>query len=148
MSVAALEAVALDETLASGTQSLWQRFYKRTKKILDSPWEIATDEDFRFPQTVGKRPWGYRLITKYLERVHALASTDERTFRQFIEVVHLLVPPSSLMSPANIFRVLSRPIPKGKGSPWRSSDASVHSLASGGAACVPDQQLQETGYKQ
>ena len=62
MSVAATEALALDESLASGLDGLAQRFYSRASKIVDIPWTIATGEDLRFPQVEGKRPPGSGLV--------------------------------------------------------------------------------------
>jgi 2-polyprenyl-6-methoxyphenol hydroxylase-like FAD-dependent oxidoreductase len=118
MSVAALEAKALDECLVTGLDGLWRRFYVRARKIVDIPWAIATGEDFRFPQVEGQRPPGSRLLNRYLERVHAIASKDQTVCRKFFDVLNLLAPPSSLMSPRVAWRVLARSAPKGQGSPW------------------------------
>jgi 2-polyprenyl-6-methoxyphenol hydroxylase-like FAD-dependent oxidoreductase len=118
MSVAAAEAKALDDSLTAGLDGLSQRFYARTRKIVDIPWAIATGEDLRFPQVEGQRPPGSRVVNRYLERVHAVASEDQAVCRKFFEVLNLLAPPSALMSPRVAWRVLARPVPKGKGSPW------------------------------
>ena len=118
MSVAATEAKALDDSLATGLDGLWPRFYARARKIVDIPWAIATGEDLRFPQVEGQRPPGSRLLNRYLERVHAVASKDQTVCRKFFDVLNLLAPPSSLMSPRVAWRVLGRSAPKGEGSPW------------------------------
>jgi 2-polyprenyl-6-methoxyphenol hydroxylase-like FAD-dependent oxidoreductase len=118
MSVAATEAKALDDSLATGLDGLWRRFYARTSKIVDIPWAIATGEDLRFPQVEGPRPPGSRVVHRYLERVHAVASVDPVVCRKFFDVLNLLAPPSSLMSPRFAWRVLARSAPKGEGSPW------------------------------
>jgi len=118
MSVAATEAKALDDSLATGLDGLWRRFYARTSKIVDIPWAIATGEDLRFPQVEGPRPPGSRVVNRYLERVHAVASVDPVVCRKFFDVLNLLAPPSSLMSPRFAWRVLARSAPKGEGSPW------------------------------
>src|SRR5262249_46241510 len=76
MSVAATEAKALEACLAGGLDGLSRRFYARARQIVDIPWAIATGEDLRFPQVEGKRPPGFGLINRYLERVHAVASSD------------------------------------------------------------------------
>lgn len=128
MSVAASEAKALEECLASGIESLSWHFYDRIRKIVSSPWTIATGEDFRFPQIKGKRPLGYRLVSRYLERVHVLASSDQTICRDFFDVLNLLVPPSSLMSLGNAWRVLSRSVPRGEGSPWGMTRCRIASL--------------------
>jgi 2-polyprenyl-6-methoxyphenol hydroxylase-like FAD-dependent oxidoreductase len=118
MSVAALEATALEESLTGGLDGLASRFYPRAKKIIDIPWLIATGEDLRFPQVEGKRPPGFHVINRYLERVHAVASEDPVVCRMFFDVLNLFAPPISLMSPRVIWRVLARPAPRGTGSPW------------------------------
>ena len=118
MSVAALEAQALDEILTAGFEGLASRFYQRVKKIIDIPWLIATAEDLRFPQVEGKRPAGFRLMNRYLERVHAVASEDPVVCRKFFDVLNLFASPRSLLSPSMVWRVLARPTPQGVGSPW------------------------------
>jgi 2-polyprenyl-6-methoxyphenol hydroxylase-like FAD-dependent oxidoreductase len=118
MSVAATEAEALDECLTVGLDGLSQRFYARTRQIVDIPWAIATGEDLRFPQVEGRRPPGFGLINRYLERVHAVASSDPVVCRKFFDVLNLLASPPSLLSPRVAWRVLGRPTPQGEGSPW------------------------------
>ena len=54
MSVAATEAKALDECLATGIADLAKRFYARARRIVDIPWLIATGEDFAL--SPGGRP--------------------------------------------------------------------------------------------
>jgi 2-polyprenyl-6-methoxyphenol hydroxylase-like FAD-dependent oxidoreductase len=120
MSVAAAEARALDDCLAGGLDGLARRFYARARSIIDIPWLIATGEDLRFPQVEGPRPIGTAVVNRYLDRVHALASQDPFVCRRFFDVLNLLAPPSSLMSPSLALRVLTRPLPHGQGSPWGS----------------------------
>ena len=109
MSVAALEANALDESLTGGLHGLASRFYSRVRKIVEIPWLIATGEDLRFPQVEGKRPIGFHLVSLYLERVHAAAAEDPKVCRKFFDVLNLLASPASLMSPRIAWRVLARP---------------------------------------
>jgi len=118
MSTAALEAKALEETIAAGTQGLASRFFTRVGKIIDIPWTIATGEDLRFPQVEGKRAPGSALINRYLERVHAVASEDPVVCRHFFDVLNLLAPPPSLMTPQVAWRVLARRAPTSAGTPW------------------------------
>jgi 2-polyprenyl-6-methoxyphenol hydroxylase-like FAD-dependent oxidoreductase len=118
MSVAATEAKALDDSLAAGLDGLSRRFYARARKIVDIPWAIATGEDLRFPQVEGRRPHGFWIVNRYLERVHAVASEDPVVCRRFFDVLNLLAPPSSLMSPRIAWRLLAPSASKGEGSPW------------------------------
>ena len=125
MSVAAAEAKALEESLAYGLDRLPSRFYQRASKIVNNPWTIATGEDFRFPQIKGQRPLGYRMTNKYMERVHAVASTEPTVCRSFFDVLNLFASPASLMSPGNLWRVFMSPLPKGEGSPLRPADGRI-----------------------
>ena len=119
MSVAAMEAKVLDDSLSTGLEGLSQRFYARARKIVDIPWAIATGEDLRFPQVEGRRPPGFRIMNRYLERVHAVASEDPVVCRRFFDVLNLLAPPSSLMAPRIAWRVLAPSGSKSEGSPWK-----------------------------
>ena len=116
MSAAAMEATALDEGLA-GDDPIAERFYARTRKIVDIPWTIATGEDFRYPQVQGKRPPGSGLINGYLNRVHRAASADPVVALRFFEVINLLAPPTALIQPKIMGRVLFRKTPAAPGSP-------------------------------
>ena len=112
MSVAAMEAKALDACLTEGIEGLTPRFYARIRRIVDIPWAIATGEDFRFPQVEGHRPIGSWLINHYLEHVHEAASCDRVVCRKFFDVLNLLAPPPSLMAPPIVGRVLLRSVLK------------------------------------
>jgi hypothetical protein len=118
MSVAAMEAKALDDVLAAGRGRLAPRFFAKARAIVDIPWTIATGEDLRFPQVEGTRPPGFHLVNRYLERVHGVASSDPEVCRRFFDVLNLLAPPTSLMTPAVAWRVFTRKPPPGQGTPW------------------------------
>ncbi len=120
MSVAALEAAALEESLPGNLDELASRFYRRAKRIIDSAWFIATCEDLRFPQVEGVRPPGFSIMNRYLERVHAAAAEDPGVCRKFFDVLNLFAPPTSLLSPRIVCRVLARRTPQGTGSPGRA----------------------------
>jgi 2-polyprenyl-6-methoxyphenol hydroxylase-like FAD-dependent oxidoreductase len=109
MSSAALQTIALREALRSGDDAgLAARFFERAAKVVDIPWTIATGEDFRYPEVKGKRPPMTGLVHRYLARVHRAAATDPVVNRRFFEVLTLLAPPQSLMTPRLMARVLLR----------------------------------------
>ena len=107
MTVAALEAVALQECLAANRdlQDLHYRFFARAAKVIDIPWMMTTGEDFRYPAVPGKRPRGTTLLHRYMDRVHLAATHDVEVCRAFFEVANLLKAPSSLFQPALLWRV-------------------------------------------
>ena len=114
MTVAALEASALQACLqqqqSRGTRrnvaGFAHRFQKAVAKAANVPWQLATGEDFRYPQTVGKRPPGTSLLHWYMGRVHELVASDHRATLRFYEVMNMLKPPLALFEPHILFAVL------------------------------------------
>ena len=66
MTVACLEAVALNEVLTAGRQSLARRFFQAAAHVLDIPWQIALGSDFQNPRVEGKRTARTRFINWYI----------------------------------------------------------------------------------
>ena len=116
MSAAALEARMLDTCLRDqqrrGTDNdlagFPQRFQQAMVKAVEVPWMLATGEDFRFPQTEGKRPRGLHLLHWYTRRVNELTGSDPVIAGLFYQVLHLLKPPTVLFSPRIVWAVLAR----------------------------------------
>ena len=107
MSVAALEAVQLYHTLATeGLQRVGPRFFTRITQIVDSAWDLAISADHQFPQTVGPKPRGTDIVNKYVARLQRKAQTDSKVFDVFMQVQGMEVPPSALMHPRVLWRVL------------------------------------------
>ncbi len=106
MSVAAMEALDLQQALRQGTDGLWRRFFCRAARSIDNPWQIVVSGDLRFPEVEGKRTPAIRLINAYMARLHRAAHHDPVVARAFNEVAGLLAPPQSLMRPGIMWRVL------------------------------------------
>jgi 2-polyprenyl-6-methoxyphenol hydroxylase-like FAD-dependent oxidoreductase len=106
MSVAALEAVQLGETLAEGTADLARRFFRKAAKVVDSPWNIVAGGDLRIPETVGPRNAGVNFINWYMSKLHRAAHHDPVVALAFHEVGNLLAPPETVMHPRIVARVL------------------------------------------
>jgi 2-polyprenyl-6-methoxyphenol hydroxylase-like FAD-dependent oxidoreductase len=101
MTAAALGAGLLDEQLQAEpdvfTPGFGHTFQNKLANQLETPWLMATNEDFRWENTEGKRPGpGTRLVQTYFDRVINLACQDANASRAFMEVVQLLQPPASL----------------------------------------------------
>lgn len=109
MTVAALEALALDEELERGHSSLAARFLKRASALVDAPWEIAAGADLRFPQVEGDRPAPLGVINRYLARLHRVAQHDDAVALAFHRVLNLVDPPAAILRPRVLWRVL-RPV--------------------------------------
>ncbi|MGC4082803.1 MAG: hypothetical protein QM736_11995 [Vicinamibacterales bacterium] len=84
MSVATLEALALDETLRStGTSRLGLRFFRKAAPIIDAPGlekvrQTAVGSDLRVPETVGPRSTVVNLVNAYVARLHRAAHKESR----------------------------------------------------------------------
>jgi 2-polyprenyl-6-methoxyphenol hydroxylase-like FAD-dependent oxidoreductase len=105
MTVAAEEALALQRCLRAGSNDLARRFFGAAAKIVDIPWDIAVGNDLRHPRVKGARPLMLRFINWYIGKLHLAATRDSTLATAFLEVVNLMMPPSSLLSPAIAWRV-------------------------------------------
>jgi 2-polyprenyl-6-methoxyphenol hydroxylase-like FAD-dependent oxidoreductase len=106
MTVAALEAVALQTCLAEGTQNLARRFLQQAGELVDTPWQIAVGNDLRMPQVEGKRTARTKFIHWYLSKLHVAARHDPAVALAFHHVTNLIAPPASLLRPQIALRVL------------------------------------------
>jgi 2-polyprenyl-6-methoxyphenol hydroxylase-like FAD-dependent oxidoreductase len=115
MATSALGARALDTCLreqrsARGPGDLVgfsRRFQRELARVTDAPWLLAITEDFRSPRAEGKRPPWMPLLCWYTARVHELTWRDAFTARRFLEVMHLVRPPSALFHPYIVLRALT-----------------------------------------
>jgi len=108
MSVAALGAEVLDESLrAGGSIGLGRKFQRQLAHMLEVPWSLATSEDYRFPGTTGgQRSLALRFAHWYLPRLQLLSVEQRDVYLKFVQVLHLLAPPSILLAPTLVARVL------------------------------------------
>jgi hypothetical protein len=119
MTVAALEARTLDASLREQRlhhqgdgRWLAHRFRHAIAKQIAAPWTLATSEDFRYPQTQGRRPLGIGVFHWYSRRVLELAAQDPQVALGFYEVLHMFKAPTALFAPKIMAKVLfkKRPI--------------------------------------
>jgi hypothetical protein len=112
MSVAAIEALILRDCLRQGDRNLPRRFFHRCAKKIREPWRAAVSADLALPQIAGKRTLSVRIGNAYLERVLSAAENDPVLIQQFLRVMHLIDPVSSLFRPSTMLRVFrSDPLP-------------------------------------
>ena len=79
---------------------------QRKHAVVDIPWQLAVGEDFRYPETEGKKPPFTDLLNAYIAKVHKATHYDSVVYGQFLRVVNLIAPPLSLMSPHILWRVM------------------------------------------
>jgi 2-polyprenyl-6-methoxyphenol hydroxylase-like FAD-dependent oxidoreductase len=110
MSSAALQAAALDKVAqAVGVRSpdLPRRFHRKAARVIEAPWRIAVGGDFGHPATVGDKPRGTAQLNGYVRQVVRAAHVSVPVARAFNRVLQLADPPTALLSPATMVRVLS-----------------------------------------
>jgi len=113
MTTAALEASTLNDCLCQRRRNagegnpirLTQHCQRAIAKVVKVPWLLATSEDFHYPETIGKRPKGMRLLNWYIGKVHALVGSYPLATLRFYEVLHMLKPPMTLFEPGILFAV-------------------------------------------
>jgi 2-polyprenyl-6-methoxyphenol hydroxylase-like FAD-dependent oxidoreductase len=105
MSVACVEALALGECLAAGTESLARRFFQAASRLIDIPWQIAVGADLQHPRVQGKRTAQVRFINWYISKFYQAAQRDPVLTARFLEVANLMRQPPSLLDPRMAVRV-------------------------------------------
>jgi 2-polyprenyl-6-methoxyphenol hydroxylase-like FAD-dependent oxidoreductase len=110
MSVAALGAELLAKWLSTEhSPALGLKFQRQLARMLEVPWSLATSEDYRFSSTTGgKRSLSLRFAHWYLPRLQLLMVEQRDVYMNFVEVLHLLTPPATLLHPRFLTRVLRR----------------------------------------
>lgn len=107
MTNAAIGATILDEILHEGKPDFEGEFQRRLARHNGTPWLLATNEDFRFPQTEGQRPGALtRLIQRYIDRLFIASMQNTEIFEAFMAVVHMLKGPGYLFRPRIAAKVM------------------------------------------
>ncbi len=109
----ALEALALQKVLRTSSDTTSERFARRVQqavsKVVAAPWMVATGEDLRWQgvQLNGADAGlGKRLIHRYGDLFLKQALHDEFLSATFQRMINMMEPPSSLMKPSAVVRVL------------------------------------------
>lgn len=109
MSIAILETLALQKLLQKHQRELYKvpaAFHKKAVKIIAPIWNMVITEDFRYPATKGKRPFGLSIQQWYAKNIFLLSSQNQAVYDSFIKVMNLVRPITSLMKPSIIKFVL------------------------------------------
>ncbi|MGE8099049.1 NAD(P)/FAD-dependent oxidoreductase [Pseudomonas fluorescens] len=107
MTIGALEAdcidVRLDEVLARSLSC--RQLQGLLCGVVDGAWNMATTEDFRFPETIGKRTWRTRFHHWYGAGLGKLSASNRRALETQIGVTNLVMEPNRLYTPAIASRI-------------------------------------------
>jgi 2-polyprenyl-6-methoxyphenol hydroxylase-like FAD-dependent oxidoreductase len=105
MSVAALEAQALDRWLRAAQSTL--AFQRHLPKVVRWPWLIATNEDSRLPHVEGATPARFdRLYQSYADAFIAMCVTDRPALEVFMGVTQLVRSPLAMFAPPMVLKVM------------------------------------------
>jgi 2-polyprenyl-6-methoxyphenol hydroxylase-like FAD-dependent oxidoreductase len=129
MSVAALQAEALRDSLAGGDGDLARRFFRAAAGPVDMAWQLTVGSDLALPQVQGPRPLPVRIINAYVSRVLTVAERDPAVAERFLRVAALQDRATRLFRPSTALRVAlgslrrhPQPAIEDMGSPaWRTA---------------------------
>ncbi|MGX9790013.1 FAD-binding oxidoreductase [Mycobacterium sp. MMS18-G62] len=114
MTLALKEVRQMQELLAkygAGHRDLPRRYYRSISRMADTAWFVIREQNLRFgwiKDVDKKRPFYFRVLTWYMDRLIELVHDDLDAYREFLAVVHLVKPPSALMRPNVAGRVLGK----------------------------------------
>ena len=106
MSVAALQAAALADTLAAGGHDLARRFFRAAAKPVGAAWGLTVGAELSLPQVQGPRPLPLRVTNAYVARAQTAAEHDPVLARRLLRVVSLQDRPTRMFRPTTAGRVL------------------------------------------
>ena len=92
-------------------RDLPRRYYRTIAKMADTAWFVIREQNLRFDwmkDVHKKRPFYFRVLTWYMDRLLELVHDDLDAYREFLAVVHLVKPPLALMKPGIASRVLGK----------------------------------------
>ncbi|WP_370331055.1 FAD-binding oxidoreductase [Mycolicibacterium hippocampi] len=94
-----------------GHSELPRRYYRKISKLADTAWFVIREQNLRFDwlqDVERKRPFYFRVLTWYMDRVMELVHDDASAYNEFLAVVHLVKPPAALMTPRVAGKVLGK----------------------------------------
>jgi 2-polyprenyl-6-methoxyphenol hydroxylase-like FAD-dependent oxidoreductase len=106
MSVAALQAAALRDSLAGGDRDLARRFFRAAAKPVGVAWQLTVGAELSLPQVQGPRPLPLRVLNAYVDRAQTAAEHDPVLARRLLRVVALQDRPTRMFRPSTARRVL------------------------------------------
>lgn len=96
---------------APTSPQLPKRYFRAAGKIADGAWFVIREQTLRFSwikDVEKKRPFYFRGLNWYMDRVTELVHDDIDAYRTFLAVIHMVKPPFALLTPMMIGRVLGK----------------------------------------
>lgn len=82
-------------------------YFKKIAKVIDQCWSASAYENFRYVETVGKKPKGVNLINKYMDAIHKAANKNGYVYGELVKVSVMIKPAVSLFSPFFLWKVFA-----------------------------------------
>ncbi len=108
ITTSALQVEWLGECLRQGMNTLARRYFEGAGSMLKGVWAMSTTEDLRLPELDGVRPMGSGLASWYGERFQRLTTKDDEAIQTFMQVMHMIKPPTAMFSPRLVLKTLMR----------------------------------------
>jgi len=111
MTCAVQEAVALGAVLdrhGGATETMVRDYYQAAAAVIATPWQLAIDGDFAYPETTGPRPPGVGFRNWYAQRVALASQVVPELKRTFFGAQQLVVPANDLLRPRVVGQALLR----------------------------------------
>lgn len=106
MSVAAWEAFTLREHLRAGEVDQYA-YFRDIGQVVDAPWAVSASGDLAFPEVEGERTPEIEQGNAFMGLLQYAASKDQEIVKAFMRVAGLIDPPTALMDPELVQRVLA-----------------------------------------
>jgi 2-polyprenyl-6-methoxyphenol hydroxylase-like FAD-dependent oxidoreductase len=106
MSVAAWEAFTLREHLRAGEVDQYA-YFRDIGQVVDAPWAVSASGDLAFPGVEGERTPEIEQGNAFMGLLQYAASKDQEIVKAFMRVAGLIDPPTALMDPELVQRVLA-----------------------------------------
>lgn len=104
MTVAGLSALLLDACLAQGGSGTCRTFQQRLAELQAVPWNMVSQEDSLWE--LGERtPMSQRVMYQMRKRVLSTLFSTEPGIQHFLEVMHMLRSPESMMDPSALMHM-------------------------------------------
>ncbi|MGU7811563.1 FAD-dependent oxidoreductase [Burkholderia sp. AW49-1] len=114
MTISAIDAQLLDAHLkaaATGKHVIGQAFQREAVAARRAAWTLSTGVDYRYEKTMGpSRAWYTRVTQRYTDHVIGLAAERADIYQRLLQVMHMVTPPTSLLTPGIAARVALRSV--------------------------------------
>lgn len=114
MTITLQEVARLHDLLkrhAPTSPELVKRYFRAISKIADGAWFVIREQTLRFDwikDVEKKRPFYFRFLNWYMDRVTELVHDDIESYKKFLAVIHLVKPAGALLTPTVMARVIGK----------------------------------------